>query len=125
MGRGKEARPLMHAHGRLSFARFLAPLALIASVVAVLALVLGSGIVGDDSSSDSAGARDLPAATERTTTATQKQQKKIPRTYTIKANDTLSGIAIRMGTTVEKLLELNPDLDPQGLVAGQKIKLRE
>ena len=29
------------------------------------------------------------------------------------------------GTTVERLQELNPELDPQGLVAGQKIKLRE
>jgi LysM repeat protein len=121
-----EVRPLMHAHGRLSFARFLAPLALIAFAVAVLAIVMGSGVVGDDSSSESAGARDLPAATDRTTnTSTSPQKKKIPKTYTIKANDTLSGIAERFGLTVEELETLNPDLDPQGLVAGQKIKLRE
>jgi resuscitation-promoting factor RpfA len=116
----------MHAHGRLSLARFLAPLALIASTVAVLALVMGSGVTGDDSTSDSSGARDLPAATERTTSTPAGQKKnQIPATYTIRANDTLSGIAARWGTTVEKLQELNPELDPQGLVAGQKIKLRE
>jgi LysM repeat protein len=116
----------MHAHGRLSLARLLAPLALIAFAVAVLAIVMGSGVVGDDSSSgENAGARDLPAATDRTTTAPKKKQKKTPATYTIKANDTLSGIAERFGTTVDALLELNPELDPQGLVAGQKIKLRE
>jgi LysM repeat protein len=40
-------------------------------------------------------------------------------------NDTLSGIAARNGTTVERLQELNPELDPTGLRAGQKIKLRE
>jgi LysM repeat protein len=114
----------MHAQGRLSFARLLAPLALIACAVAVTALVMGSGVVGDDDSSDEAGARNLPAATERTTTGGRKQ-KRTPRTYTIRANDTLSGIAERNGTTVERLLELNPELDPQGLVAGQKIKLRE
>jgi LysM repeat protein len=114
----------MHAQGRLSFARLLAPLALIACAVAVAAIVLGSGVVGDDNSSESAGTRDLPAATERTTTA-GKKQKRIPRNYTIKANDTLSGIAEKNRTTVERLLELNPELDPQGLVAGQKIKLRE
>jgi LysM repeat protein len=114
----------MHAQGRSTIARLIAPLALIGCAVAVLALVLGSGVVEDDSGSDTAGARDLPAATERTTTA-EKKKKRTPATYTIKANDTLSGIAEANGTTVDRLLELNPDLDPQGLVAGQKIKLRE
>jgi LysM repeat protein len=118
-----EVRPVMHTHGRSSFARLLAPLALIAFSAAVAAIVLGSGVVGDESPSETAGTRDLPASTE---TATQeKKQKRTPKTYTIKANDTLSGIAEQNGTTVERLLELNPELDPQGLVAGQKIKLRE
>ena len=115
----------MHAQGRPRLARFLAPLALIAFAVAVLMIVSGSGVTGDDSGSDSTGARDLPAATDRTNTTTAKKQKKTPATYTIRANDTLSGIAARWGTTVETLQELNPELDPQGLVAGQKIKLRE
>jgi LysM repeat protein len=114
----------MQTHGRSSFARLLALLALIAVSVAVVAIVMGSGVVGDDSS-ESAGTRDLPAATEQGTTTEKKQQKRTPATYTIKANDTLSGIAEQHGTTVEHLLELNPELDPQGLVAGQKIKLRE
>jgi LysM repeat protein len=114
----------MHAQGRLSFARLLAPLALIAVTVAALAIVLGSGVVGDDNSSESAGARDLPAATDRAGTQ-NKKKKRAPTTYTIKANDTLSGIAEKTGVSVERLQELNPDLDPQGLVAGQKIKLRE
>jgi LysM repeat protein len=115
----------MHAQGRLSFARFFAPLALIACIVAVTAIVLGSGVVGDDSGSEQAGTRDLPTATERTTTTNKKRAKRRPARYTIKANDTLSGIAAKYGTTVERLQELNPDLDPQGLDAGQKIKLRE
>ena len=119
-----EVRPLMHTHGRSSFARLLAPLALIAFSVAVAAIVLGSGVVDDDSSSGTAGARDLPAATERDE-APEKRRKRTPAAYTIKANDTLSGIAEQNGTTVERLQELNPELDPQGLVAGQKIKLRE
>jgi len=116
----------MHAQGRLSFARLLAPLALIAFIVAVLAIVLGSGVVGDEGSSDSTGATGVTGTGERTTTAGQKKHKKrTPASYTIKANDTLSAIAIKNGTTVARLLELNPELDPQGLVAGQKIKLRE
>jgi LysM repeat protein len=114
----------MHAQGRLSFARLLAPLALIAVTVAILAMVLGSGVVGDDNGSETAGSQALPPANEGTKT-TDEKQKRTRRTYTIKANDTLSAIAEKNGTTVERLLELNPDLDPQGLVAGQKIKLRE
>ena len=114
----------MHAQGRLSFARLLAPLALLACAVAILAIVLGSGVVGDENSSDTPGATGVTATTERTTTAGQKK-KRTPATYTIQANDTLSAIAIKNGTTVARLLELNPTLDPQGLVAGQKIKLRE
>jgi LysM repeat protein len=114
----------MQAQGRPRLARFLAPLALIACVVAVLAIVLGSGVVGDDAGSETTGARDLPTTTERTETQAQRQRRG-PANYTIKANDTLTGIAEAHGTTVERLQELNPDLDPQGLVAGQKIKLRE
>jgi hypothetical protein len=114
----------MHDHGRPRFARLLAPLALIAFGVVVAAIVLGSGVMGDDDGGDTnARTRDLPAATERTTTAGRQKPRRA--TYTIKANDTLSGIAAATGTTVERLQELNPELDAQALVAGQKIKLRE
>jgi LysM repeat protein len=113
----------MHDHGRPSLARLLAPLALIAIAVAVAVMVLGSGVVGDDGG-NSADTSNLPTATERTTTSGRKA-KRGRATYTIKANDTLSGIAAAHGTTVDRLQELNPDIDPQGLVAGQTIKLRE
>lgn len=113
----------MHDHGRPRFARLLAPLALIAVAVIVTLIVLGSGVVDDDDGDTSARTSDLPAATERTTTAGRSQPRRA--TYTIKAGDTLSGIAAETGTTVEGLQELNPELDAQALVAGQKIKLRE
>ena len=43
----------------------------------------------------------------------------------MKTGDTLGAIAEKTGVDVEKLQELNPELDPQALVSGQKIKLRE
>ena len=113
----------MHDHGRPRFARLLAPLALIAFAAIVAVIVLGSGVVGDDDGDPTARTSDLPAATERTTTAGRRQPRRA--TYTIKAGDTLSGIAAETGTTVEGLQELNPELDAEALVAGQKIKLRE
>ena len=112
----------MHAQGRSTIARLVAPLALIAFAVVLVAIVLGSGVVGEENGSETAGTRDLPAATDRT--GTTEKPKRRAATYTIKANDTLSGIALKTGTTVERLQELNPELDPQGLVACQKIKLR-
>ncbi len=43
----------------------------------------------------------------------------------MKSGDTLGSISEKTGIPVDKLQELNPQLDPQQLVSGQKIKLRE
>ena len=45
--------------------------------------------------------------------------------YTVESGDTLDSIAEKTGIDVDGLEALNPDLDPQALVAGQKIKLQE
>jgi LysM repeat protein len=47
------------------------------------------------------------------------------RVYVVKAGDTLVEIADRTGVPIEELLSLNPSIDPQGLVTGQRVKLRE
>lgn len=44
-------------------------------------------------------------------------------TYTVKKGDTLSEIAVRYGTTVSKLVELNNINDPDFIVIGQVLKL--
>jgi LysM repeat protein len=59
------------------------------------------------------------------TTADQPQPRVRGTFYTVKTGDTLAGIAETVGIPVERLQELNPDLDPQALVSGQKIRLRE
>ena len=70
-----------------------------------------------------------PTTSERTTTTppakTQRQSRRKRRNYTVKAGDTLGAIAEKTGVSVERLLVLNPELDPQALVAGQRIRLRE
>ncbi len=42
-----------------------------------------------------------------------------------RVGDTLAAVAEETGIPVEKLQELNPELDPQNLIVGQRIRLRE
>ena len=45
--------------------------------------------------------------------------------YTIKAGDTLSAIAARYGTTIAKLMSLNPHIKNANLIyAGDTIRIR-
>jgi LysM repeat protein len=110
----------MAAHPERSPARLLAPLALVACTVALFAIVLSSG--SDDSSGGSGR-----AASQTPTAPTRTQARRVPRraTYTVKTGDTLGQIAEKTGVSVDRLQELNPELDPQALVSGQKIKLRQ
>jgi len=48
-----------------------------------------------------------------------------PVYYYVKSGDTLSGIAAKYGTTVSKLLSLNPQItDPNKISVGQKIRVK-
>jgi LysM repeat protein len=43
----------------------------------------------------------------------------------VKPGDSFGSIAERTGVPIERLEELNPDVDPQALVVGQRLRLRE
>jgi hypothetical protein len=102
-------------------ARILAPVALVGCAIAFFAVILSSD-AGDDGDSNASS----PTRTEqRRNTTGPEVTRPQRRNYTVKTGDTLGGIAVRTGVEVERLQELNPELDPQALVAGQKIKLRE
>ena len=45
-------------------------------------------------------------------------------TYTVRAGDTLNFIAYKHSTTVQKLIELNPNLKDNFLYLGQTIRIR-
>jgi LysM repeat protein len=109
----------MAHRGRRSTARLLAPLALVLAAVAVL-LVIQASKGSDGGSKDSAA---KTTSTEQQPTETTKQR--VRPSYTVKLNDNLGLIAEKTGVSVARLEELNPELDPQNLIVGQKIKLRE
>jgi LysM repeat protein len=118
----------MGTYARRSPLRFLAPIALVAFGIAVLMIVSsfnGSSGASSPSANELSKQRDLGLGSG---TAQSKPSSggKLPRkTYKVRSGDTLGSIAEKTGIPVAKLQELNPQLDPQSLVAGQRIKLRE
>jgi hypothetical protein len=111
--------------------RFLAPIALVCFGLALLLIVSTSNEGGGNSeqtASERAKERDLGRAEKRERRARRNAGTAagLPtKTYTVKSGDTLGSISEKTGIPIEKLQELNPELDPQQLVSGQKIKLRE
>ena len=111
-----------------SLARFAAPAAFL--LAATVAILLIRSAISD-------GAASTPSRTNvpRTTTAAEEPPpatSTAPRTtvpadaefYEIEAGDTLDLVADRFDTTVERLLLLNPDVDPVALRIGQRIRVK-
>jgi LysM repeat protein len=97
-------------------ARILAALALVAAVVAVVVAV-SAGLKND--SSPRKGRNSSSTAKQETT-----RQRTKAATYEVKTGDTLTAIAHKTGIPVSELLALNPEVDPQILIAGEKLKLK-
>jgi len=102
-------------------ARIAARIALVVVAIAFLLVLASSGTEGGD------GGDKASETTESTSTEKAAKRKPAARktTYTVKTGDTLGSIAEKTGLDVEDLQNINPELDPQALVSGQKIKLRE
>ncbi len=96
-------------------ARILAVLALVAAFVLVVVAIGGVFDGGSDSNGQGHGDQ-----AERRAEA----KRKVPATYEVKSGDTLLAIASRTGVTVARIEMLNPEVDPQILIAGETLKLR-
>ena len=109
-----------------SNARYLAPLALGAFAIVFLIVFVSTGSDGGSEAPKAAPARTAPrpAASRTSTTTTTTPRFSTERVYTVRSGDILSTIAEKTGVSVDRLQQLNPDVDPQALVAGQKLKLR-
>jgi hypothetical protein len=112
---------------RQSSIRLLAPAALALFAVVFLVVVVASLGGEDGGSSNSerpAAARERRADAERDRTRAGDQRGS-PRFHVVKPGDNLAAIAQERDVSLEELRLLNPELDPQGLVAGQRVRLRE
>ena len=98
--------------------RWAAPVAFLAAIT-IGALVVRAGFHSG---------KHHPAQSP-TTTVTSKKKKhphgpKSHRTYTVQSGDTLGSIAAKTGTTVARLEQLNPGIDPTALHIGQRIRVQ-
>lgn len=98
-------------------ARLVAPLAFFAAAI-VLILLVQSGLSADDSDPGTSVTPPPAETTSGTTTAATERKR-----YRVRRGDTLESIAAKFGTTVERLIELNPNIDPLALSPGQKIRV--
>ncbi len=106
--------------------RILAPVSVGVFAIAAIAVLIASGALSGSDSADPASGQ----ADERRNDRTERRRARPegsrgPAGYTVQAGDTLGSIAEDTGVSVERLQEMNPQLDPQTLTAGERINLRE
>jgi LysM repeat protein len=98
--------------------RYLAPIALVASI-AVTYLVVHDSLKSKHSSTTSHSVV-LPTRTTRA-----KKPAHRSNVYVVKSGDSLSAISARTGVPVATLESLNPGIDPNALQTGQRLTLRK
>jgi len=100
-------------------ARILALAALAAAVVAIVVVASNTDL---QSKSGNEGTHKSQAQKEK---QPQKKPRTKAKTYTVQSGDTLTSIAHETGLTVAELQSLNPEVDPQILVAGEVLQLQK
>jgi len=98
------------------FVRAFAVLALVAALVAVVAVVATTG------GSDGGGGNGSQAKSVR---PSKRGRQALDRgAWIVRSGDTLGKISQETGVDIDALIQLNPNLDPQALLEGQRIDLR-
>jgi LysM repeat protein len=118
----RRARPPYAPHETMrhrSPARWLAPLALVVCVLAVAA-VLGEALSPEERS----GAASSSTVSDSTKTVSERRISSKRKTYRVRSGDTLTAISVRTGVPLERLRQLNPEVDSDALQTGERIRLR-
>ncbi|HET7122447.1 MAG TPA: LysM domain-containing protein [Solirubrobacterales bacterium] len=98
-----------------AFARIAAAVALLVALLAVVVVI---------SSATNNGSSDGHHKQSHHVKREPKQPRTQAKTYTVESGDTLTAIAHKTGVPVAEILALNPEVDPQILIAGETLKLR-
>ena len=111
--RARAGRPRARRSGP-AWPRIVAPIVLLAAVLAVVTLSVHAGVLGDSGSS----ASQPTAKTSPTTTTTKKHHF-----YRVRKGDTMSTIAAKYKISLSELMALNPKASASTLAIGQKLKV--
>jgi LysM repeat protein len=98
--------------------RFAAPVAFLAAVT-IGVLVVRAGF----ESGKHHAAPTTTVAKTRTTGEKHRRRRRV-RTYTVRSGDTLGSIAAKTQTSVARIEQLNPGIDPTALRIGQRIRVQ-
>lgn len=101
-------------------ARVLAVVALVAGFLLVVVTIATSG-GGDGGDDDNGGDEQAEESS-----VTRKGERALEEgVWIVGEGDTLVSISEETGVDLDELVELNPDIDPQAVIPGQRISLRE
>jgi LysM repeat protein len=98
-------------------ARLAAVLALVAAVLVFIVLIATTG----SDEGDNGGAERQAEQSGPSKAGDRAVRRGV---WIVHEGDTLAQISEETGLDVDDLLQLNPDLDPQALIQGQRIALR-
>ena len=106
---------------RSRFTRYAAPVAFLAAVT-IGVLVVRAGFEHGRRSAQPPAITTVTTGTKKTHRHKHARQRK--KTYTVQSGDTLGTIASKTGTTVARLEQLNPGINPTALRIGQTIRVQ-
>jgi hypothetical protein len=99
-------------------ARVVAVVTLIASFLLVIIVIASSAGESDGGGNGNGDQVEAGGPTKR------GQQAVARGVWVVKEGDTLGQISEDTGIDTDELVQLNPDIDPQALIQGQRIALR-
>ena len=102
------------------YTRYVAPAAFLAAIT-IGVLVVRAGF---EHGRHPATTSTTTGPARAKTTAAHSRGRPHRRTYTVQSGDTLESIATKTGTTVARLEQLNPGINPTALRIGEKIRVQ-
>jgi hypothetical protein len=101
--------------------RYLAPLALVATVVAIFLLVQRN----ETTSNHAPASRVIPRTLAHSPSRGNSPARHRRVFYIVQPGDTLSGISATTGVPEATLQSLNPSINPSALQTGERLRLRK
>lgn len=107
---------------RAEATRYGAPAAFLAAVT-VAVLLVRTGLRADDGAPVRTVTGAVVARTVPPAPAPTGSSRRPRRHYRVKEGDTLESVAARFEVSVDRILELNPGIDPTALRIGQRVRV--